>query len=102
MSQYGSQPGSTQQDLEKALAASKSYYGPALITLVLYWVLPWIGGIIANGIYLNSAYNAKKVSGKSPEGMGCLWLLIVTHGVLPILGICCFLLFSGSLWFVGS
>lgn len=87
----------TQHDMEVALAASKSYYGPALISLALYWILFWIGGLIANIVYLNSAYNAKKVSGKSPEGLGCLWILILVHVVLPLVAGVCFLVFGGLL-----
>jgi len=82
----------TQQEMEAALAASRSYYSPALITLALYWILFWIGGLLANIVYLNSAYNTKRISGKSPEGLGCLWALILFHVALPL---CALLSFGG-------
>ena len=82
------QPQASQGDMVRALAATKSYYGAALITLVLYWLTFWIGGIIANIIYLNSASNTQRLSGVSPEGKGCLWILLITHVILPLAGIC--------------
>jgi len=81
-----------QADMVRAIAATRTYYGAALWTLALYWIAFWIGGVIANIIYLNSANNAQKLSGVSPEGKGCLWILLITHVVLPIVGICLFYL----------
>lgn len=86
---------STQEDMVRAIAASRSFYGPALLTLALYWFTFWIGGLIANLVYLNSASNAQKLSGVSPEGKGCLWLLLIVHVVLPILGTCAFFALGG-------
>ena len=70
----------------RAIAATRSFVGPAILTLALYWFTFWIGGAIANVAYLNSANNAEKLSGVAPEGKGCLWVLLITHGILPIIG----------------
>ena len=97
--QYISQPqvyvqSSTPMDMMRAMAATRSYYGPALLTLALYWFTFWIGGVIANIIYLNSANNTQKLSGVSPEGKGCLWALLITHVILPLVGIGLIVAFS--------
>jgi hypothetical protein len=78
-------PQASQADIVRALAATKSYYGSALLTLALYWLTFWIGGAIANVLYLNSANNAQRLSGVSPEGKGCLWVLLITHFGIPLL-----------------
>jgi hypothetical protein len=67
--------------------APRNYYGPAFLTLALYWLTFWIGGIIANIIYINSANNVQKTSGVSPRGKGCLWVLLITH-ILILIGFC--------------
>ena len=84
----------TQMDMVRAIAATRSFYGPAILTLVLYWFTFWIGGVIANIIYLNSANNTQKLSGVSPEGKGCLWVLLITHVFLPWVLICLFVALS--------
>ncbi len=70
-------------------AASKSFTTPAIITLVLYFVL-WIPGLIANVVYLLEASNVQRVTGRAPEGKGCLVALLVVFIVLPVLGFCVF------------
>ena len=74
----------TAQDTMRAIAATRSYIGPAILTLALYWLLFWVGGVIANVLYLYSANNAERISGVSPEGKGCLWILLIVHVILPI------------------
>lgn len=94
-------PQVSQRDMVRALAATKSYYGAALLTLALYWLTFWIGGIIANVIYLNSASNTQRLSGVSPEGKGCLWALLITHIGIPLLIIGLLLLYLLLLSFQG-
>ena len=80
---YVERQGTTQETL-RAIAAAKSYYGEAILTLLLYWLLLWIGGVIANIIFLNSASNTQKITGVAPEGKGCLTALLWVHVILPI------------------
>jgi hypothetical protein len=81
--QYVYVPSNT-ADTMKAIAATKSYIGPALITLALYIFTFWIGGVIANILYLYSANNTQKISGTSPEGKGCLWMLLAVGVIIPV------------------
>lgn len=68
-------------------AEQKSFTTPAIITLVLYFVF-WIPGLIANIVYLNEANNVQRVSGRAPEGKGCLIAMLVVFVVLPVLLLC--------------
>ena len=88
--------GSNPQDTMRAIAASRSYVGPAIFTLVLYWLLFYIGGLIANIAYLNSAKNTERITGIAPEGKGCLWALLIVHFIVPVVLII-FLVIMGGL-----
>lgn len=48
----------------------------------------WIPGLIANILYINEANNVERITGKSPEGKGCLVVQLVLFGILPLVGIC--------------
>ena len=72
------------QTIQKQAAAQRSFTSQAVITLVLYWIL-WIPGLIANLIFWNEANNVERVTGKAPEGKGCLVALFIVFTVLPIL-----------------
>ncbi|MBL7107779.1 MAG: DUF4339 domain-containing protein [Candidatus Cloacimonetes bacterium] len=74
-------------ELAKGIHASKSYTGAAFLTLVLYYVGFYIGGLICNLIYLSSANKSKRISGVNPSGRGCLIFLLWTHLIIPILAI---------------
>ncbi len=71
-------------DLVYAAYAHKSFTGKAFFTLVLYYLGFWIGGVIANFLFLGEAKRARNVTGMNPSGMGCLNFLIVTHFYLPL------------------
>lgn len=73
-------------EYQRMAAAGRSYMTPAIITLVLYWLL-WIPGFIANLIYLNAANEDRHTSGVEPQGRGCLIALLVVFVALPILGV---------------
>jgi hypothetical protein len=55
----------------KMAAAGRSFTTPAIITLVLWFVF-WVPGLIANIVYLKEATNVEKLTGRTPEGKGCL------------------------------
>ena len=75
--QYQPQP-----DYVRQAAATRSYTTPAVITLVLYFVL-WLPGLIANIVYLSAANSDKNVSGIAPQGRGCLVALLIVFIGLP-------------------
>lgn len=74
-------------------AATRSYTTPAVITLVLYFVL-WIPGLIANLVYWNSARQAEMLTGQAPEGKGCLTALLWVFIIIPLIGIALFVVFG--------
>ncbi len=76
-------------DYMRQAAALRSYTTPAILTLVLYFLL-WIPGLIANIVYLNAANNDRRVSGIDPQGRGCLQALLIVFIAVPFLA--CFLL----------
>ncbi len=71
----------------------RSYTSPAVLTLVLYFVL-WIPGLIANLVYYNQAKSDMALTGHEPEGYGCLKSLLIVFIVVPgslfVLGIVAF------------
>ena len=71
------------------LVEQRSFTTPAVITMALYIVL-WLPGLIANIIYLNEAKGIQRRSGRAPEGIGCLWALLIVFTILPVLGLCAF------------
>jgi hypothetical protein len=73
------------EEHRRAGAATRSFTTPAIITLVLYFVL-WIPGFIANIVYWREANNVQKVTGYAPEGKDCLVALLWVFVVLPIVG----------------
>ncbi len=87
-------------EVNYAVHAGKSYVGSAFITLALYYVGLWLGGVICNIIYLGQAKKTKEIIGSSPSGYGCLIFLIWTHLIIPIL-VLLFLLITGSSILVG-
>ena len=82
------EPHATDYDTFRRISAEqKSFTTPAIITLVLYFVL-WLPGLIANIVYLNEANNVQRLSGRAPEGKGCLIAMLVVFVALPILLFC--------------
>lgn len=86
-------------EFEYAMHANKSFVGPAWITFFLYYIGFWIGGVIANILFLNSARTTQRVIDRDPPGLGCLWFLIWVHIFLPLLfgGIFAIFILSGVL-----
>lgn len=74
-------------EYQRIAAAGRSYTTPAIITLVLYWVL-WLPGLIANIIYLSAANEDKRTSGVEPQGRGCLIALMIVFVAVPVLLVC--------------
>jgi hypothetical protein len=73
-------------DLERALARSKSYIAPAVLVGYLY-TLFYLPGLIVNILYLNEAKHMEQVAGEKLPGTGCLatlmWAgLLVAAGVI--------------------
>jgi hypothetical protein len=82
------QPYATDYDTFRRISAEqKSFTTPAIITLVLYFVL-WLPGLIANIVYLNEANNVQRLSGRAPEGKGCLIAMLIVFVGLPVVGFC--------------
>jgi hypothetical protein len=71
----------------QAAAPQRSFVTPAVITLALYWFL-WFPGLIANIVFWNEAKNVEHVTGKAPEGYGCLLVLFVVFGIFPFFAMC--------------
>jgi len=71
-------------DFRRFGAATRSYTTPAIITLVLYFVM-WLPGFIANVVYWREATNIERISGRSPEGKGCLTVMLWVFSIIPFL-----------------
>jgi len=70
-------------ELEKAIASQRSYVGASFIVFLLYCFL-YIPGLIFNILYIKKAQKALKVSGKIPQGAGCLTSLLFI-GLIPLI-----------------
>jgi hypothetical protein len=73
-------------DMRRALAEDRSFTGSAVLVFVLYWLL-WLPGLVTNIMYLNEARRVKRITGRSPSGMGCLWVLLI-FAIAPLIGAC--------------
>lgn len=62
----------------------RSYVGHAIISFILYYLGFWVVGLILNILFLSEARTHQRRTGQSPAGVGCLWLLIAVHVVLPL------------------
>ncbi len=69
-------------DFRRFGAATRSFTTPAIITLVLYFVM-WLPGFIANIVYWEEASNVQRITGRSPEGKGCLAALFWVFTIFP-------------------
>ncbi len=67
----------------------RSYTTPAVISMLLYLVF-WFPGLIANGFYLLEAIRVERLTGQSPDGIGCLWAVLIAFN-LPLLGVLFFI-----------
>ena len=87
MNRVPQQYGSYQQELHTEqwrAAIARTYTTPAVITLILYFVL-WLPGLIANVVYLSSARRTQRLTGRAPEGKGCLTALLWVYLWIPLL-----------------
>lgn len=82
-------------EMERALHSSKSYVGAAILTWALYYIGFFIIGLIVNIVYLSSSKKTMLITGSSPSGRGCLWLLLWFHLIIPLILIV--LLLTGGL-----
>ncbi len=75
-----------------------SFTGKAAVAYLLYWV-GYIPGLIFNIMFLNEANNIKKETGRTPEGMGCLWATLIgsLSPAVGFLGICLMMMLAGAL-----
>lgn len=65
-------------------AAARDYTTPAVLTLVLYFVM-WLPGLIANIIYFMQASEDEKLTGHPPQGKGCLLSMLIVWVAGPLL-----------------
>jgi hypothetical protein len=68
----------------RRMAATRDYTTPAILTLVLYFVM-WLPGLIANIIYFMQASEDEKLAGHPPRGKGCLLALLIVWVAGPLL-----------------
>ena len=78
-------------------APPKSYTTDAILILILYYIGLWIVGFIFNIIRLSEANQYKQEYRQDPEGIGCLWALLIWHIVVPILGLLAILATGGAI-----
>ncbi len=72
-------------EIQFGIHATKSFVGPAWLAFFLYYIGFFIGGLIANILFLNSAKTTQNIIKRDPPGMGCLWFLIWTHVFIPLI-----------------
>jgi len=88
--------------MEYAVHSNKSYIGYAWLTIVLYVFALWIGGFIANIVYLNAAKNTRRIINRDPPGLIFLIVLLIfgimglIFGIIIPLAISCGALMSSS------
>jgi hypothetical protein len=73
--------------MEYALHSNKSYIGYAWLTILLYVITFWIGGFIANIVYLNAAKNTRRITKKDPPGLVFLIVLLISGIIGLVFGI---------------
>lgn len=73
--------------MEYALHSNKSYIGSAWLTILLYIIAFWIGGFIANIVYLNAAKNTRRIIKRDPPGLVFLIVLLILGLIVLVLGI---------------
>lgn len=67
-----------------------SFTWKAFATIVLYCFF-WIPGICANVLFLVEAKSTQRRTGVEPEGVGCLWAMLIVMLILPLLLLVLFL-----------
>lgn len=64
-------------------AVTRDYTTPAVITLILYFIL-WLPGVVANIVYYLQARNDEALTGSPPRGKGCLVALLIVNLGIPL------------------
>lgn len=77
----------SETDMERAAARTKSYTGTAVLAFFLYWIL-WPAGLIVNWVYLREAKRMERIAGESLPGQGCLAIMLWANIVLFTLSVC--------------
>jgi hypothetical protein len=77
-------PSPSYEDHRRIAMAGSSFTGKAVITLVLYWIF-YVPGLIANILFYKEAREVKRVTGRAPQGMGCLSVMFWALPVLILL-----------------
>ena len=72
--------------MEYAVHSNKSYIGYAWLTIVLYIFAFWLGGFIANIVYLNAAKTTRRIIKRDPPGLIFLIVLLV-FGIIGFVGL---------------
>ncbi len=72
-------------DVSGAISEEKrtTYFGSAVITLIFY-LLFWPAGFVLNFVYLKQAERTESLIGRQPDGKGCLSILLIVLGWIPI------------------
>jgi len=73
-------------NMEYAVHSNKSYIGYAWLTIVLYIFTFWLGGLIANIVYLNAAKNTSRIIKRDPPGLVFLIVLLI-FGIISLIGL---------------
>lgn len=71
------------RELERSIAAQKSYVGASLAVFLLY-LLFYFPGLVFNMMWLREASAVQRSTGKAPPGKGCLTLMLVV-GLVPLI-----------------
>lgn len=82
-------------NMEYAVHSNKSYIGYAWLTIVLYIFAFWLGGFIANIVYLNAAKTTRRIIKRDPPGLIFLIVLLI-FGIIALLLIFGFVLACGG------
>ncbi len=64
---------------------AESYTGKAVLTLALYYFGFFLVGFVLNIVFLVDSNRTKRNTGKSPNGRGCLIILLLWHLIIPII-----------------
>src|SRR5205814_2444979 len=72
---------------KRASPFNRSFTWAAVVTMLLYLLLCWPIGVIANLMWLSEAEAIYRRTGTSPPGRGCLKLLGVVFVLLPFVAL---------------
>ncbi len=87
------QPSTVQPEAGDAGAAGRSYVNASLIALLLYF-LCYFPGLILNIYWLVQSTKVRRVTGRAPEGQGCLIALLTAAVVVPVILLPCFVILA--------